>query len=183
MRCDIAVYLKGLACRSSRTYECKLRKNLPSARESTRYKRTSISHFSPTSRGSRLHNICIERACLTEIFRTSALGARPRFIDKRFARSKKGILRRDSGFSRRPLLFAPILPAIFRDFHRERIPLPSPKLLSSLFTSFRIRDLQYRSLSCSTLFSTSTYLSSRSYVAFWASLSHKVKKIACEQER
>lgn len=84
-----------------------------------------------------LHNICIERACLTEIFRTSEAGAR--FIDKCFARWK--------GEYYAEMLVFPgdrscslQFPVIFRDFHRGSILL-TPKLLSPLFTSFRIRPM------------------------------------------
>lgn len=46
-------------------------------------------------RSTWLHNICIERMCLTEIFRTSK---RARGSSINVSHVEKGILRRDSGF-------------------------------------------------------------------------------------
>lgn len=66
---------------------------------------------SRSRRSTWLYNICIERTCLTEIFRTSK---RARGSSINVSHVEKGILRRDSGF-RGPFLFASIL----RDFARS----------------------------------------------------------------
>lgn len=50
---------------------------------------------SHSRRSTWLHNICIERTCLTEIFRTSK---RARGSSINVSHIEKGTLRRDSGF-------------------------------------------------------------------------------------
>jgi len=89
--------------------------------------------WSHSCRSTRLHNICIECTCLTEIFRTSR---RVRGSSINVSHVEERILRWDSGFPGGDLSYSLQFSAILWDFHRESIPL---SWISSLFTSFRIR--------------------------------------------
>lgn len=129
------------------------------ARESTRYKRTSISL---PSIQKRLHNICIERACLTEIFRTSETGAQ--FIDKCFARWKGEYYSETVVFlGNRELVRSNSL--WFSEIFTAKVYSTNPMLLSRLFTSFRIQPVYNtcRPLAALHRYSSSAYLSSRGY--------------------
>jgi len=102
----------------------------------------------------------------------SYVGASARFIDKRFATLKREYYA-ETVVSRGPLLFAPIL----RDFPRfsPRKYFTIPKLLSSLFTSFRI---QPTIPACSRLdVILHLHIFHLAAVPFRTSLSRKVKRI------